>query len=194
MVTLSGRSRTQKEVTMSDVATFRYGRTFDLFDANGNGAIGSDDMAALATCIAQAGNLTADSPKSQALRDAYQRLWEALRQYADADSDGTVTREEFIAAMSNGLSSAGQFTQSLADAVDAEFAVIDVNDDGRIDQAELRAVLETVGLTEEEARRSAAKIDADGDDVISRAEYQAAWTRYYLEGDPEAGIYLGGHN
>ncbi|MEV0614723.1 EF-hand domain-containing protein [Nonomuraea sp. NPDC050404] len=177
---------------MSDVTTFRYGRTFDLFDVNGNNAIGSDDMAALATGIAQAHNLPDDSAKGRALRDAYRQLWEILRRYADADANGRITRDEFIEAMGNGLSSAGQFTRSLDDAMDAEFAVIDANDDGRIDQAELRAALESAGLTAEEAGVTAGKIDADGDDVVSREEYRAAWTRYYLEGDPEVDMFLGG--
>ncbi|MFB4273482.1 EF-hand domain-containing protein [Nonomuraea sp. GTA35] len=177
---------------MSDVTAFRYGRTFDLFDANSNNVIGSDDMAALATGIVQAGNLATDSPKSQAIHAAYQRLWEVLRQYADADSDGTITRDEFIQAMSNALVSKVQFAQSIADAANAEFSVIDANDDGRIDLAELQATLESVGLTKEEACQSAANIDTDGDGVISRGEYQAAWVRYYLEGDPEVDMYLGG--
>ncbi|MEV0381080.1 EF-hand domain-containing protein [Nonomuraea sp. NPDC050643] len=177
---------------MSDTAAFRYGRTFDLFDANGNEVIGPDDLAALATGVVQAGKVPAGSAKSQAIHAAYRRFWEVLSRHADTDSDGKVTREEFINAMSNGTSSGAPFTESLTDAIGAEFAVIDADDDGTVDRAELQAFLESVGLAEEEARRTAADIDTDGDDIISREEYQAAWLRYYLEGDPESETFLGG--
>ncbi|WP_219471435.1 EF-hand domain-containing protein [Nonomuraea rhizosphaerae] len=177
---------------MSDTTAFRYGRTFDLFDANDNGVIGQDDIAALAAGITRAGNLPADSAKGQAIQAAYQRFWQVLSRHADTDSDGNVTREEFVNAMDNGMSSGASFDESITDACSAEFAVIDANDDGRIDQAELRVFLESAGLSPEEARRTAADMDTDGDDVISREEYLAAWRAYYLEGTLETETFLGG--
>ncbi|WP_171064183.1 EF-hand domain-containing protein [Actinomadura soli] len=177
---------------MSDNAAFRYGRTFDLFDANHNGVIEADDLAALASGVVLAGKIPAESVKSQALHAAYQRFWDVVTHYADIDSDGGVTREEFIDALAGGMSAGPLFTESIADAVAAEFAVIDTDDDGRIDLAELQTFLENVGLDPEEARQAAADMDTDGDGTISREEYQRAWLNYYFEIDPETKTFLGG--
>ncbi|MFI0410041.1 EF-hand domain-containing protein [Actinomadura sp. 3N508] len=177
---------------MSDSAAFRYGRTFDLFDADHSGAIESSDIAALASGIVQAGNVPADSAKSQALHAAYQRFWEVLTRYADADSDGRVTREEFINAMSSGMSAGPLFTESIAEAAGAEFAVVDTDDNGQIDLAELQTFLQNAGLTPDEARQAAADMDADGNGTISAEEYRRAWLKFYFEIDPETKSFLGG--
>ncbi|WP_165963939.1 EF-hand domain-containing protein [Actinomadura sp. KC216] len=177
---------------MSDNAAFRYGRTFDLFDVDHSGSIESSDLAALAGGVVRAGNVPVDSAKSQALHAAYQRFWEVVAHYADADYDGRVTREEFINAMSSGMSDGSLFTESIADAAGAEFAVIDTDDDGRIDLAELQTFLENAGLVPDEARQAAADMDADGNGSISTEEYRRAWLKFYLEIDPETKSFLGG--
>ncbi|TDD25860.1 hypothetical protein E1287_36990 [Actinomadura sp. KC06] len=177
---------------MSDSAAFRYGRTFDLFDTNQNGAIEADDLSALASGVVQAGNISVDSDQSQALHAAYRRFWEVVTHYADTDSDGRVTREEFINAMAGGMSAGPLFSESIANAADAEFAVIDTDDDGRVDLAELQTFFENAGLAPDEARQAAADMDTDGNGSISREEYQRAWLRYYLEIDPETKTFLGG--
>jgi Ca2+-binding EF-hand superfamily protein len=194
MVTCVQHDAAGEENNVSDTTAFRYGRTFDLLDASGNGVIEPNDLAALANRVVQAGNIPVDSVKSQTIHAAYQRFWEIVSQYADADADGRITREEFINAMDNGVSSGSLFTKGITDAADAEFAVIDTNDDGQIDLAELQQFLENAGLAPEEARQAAADMDTDANGTISKEEYQRAWLKYYLEADPETITFLGGLN
>ncbi|MFI0446912.1 MULTISPECIES: EF-hand domain-containing protein [Actinomadura] len=170
---------------MSDGVAPWYGRSFDLLDTDRNGVIEANDLAALANGLLHAGDIPVDSAKGQALRAAYQRFWEIISEYADADSDRRITREEFINAMDGGMSRGSMFTEGVTDAVAAEFAVVDANDDGQVDLAELQRFLQSAGLPEDEARQTAADIDLNGDGIVSLEEYEQAWRRYYLGGDPQ---------
>ncbi|HLS82376.1 MAG TPA: EF-hand domain-containing protein [Steroidobacter sp.] len=59
-----------------------------------------------------------------------------------------------------------------------EFAVADRDDDGRVDFAEFKALLEGLeaGMSEEEMRIGFAEVDADQDGLIDCREFAAWWS------------------
>ncbi|PRY41535.1 EF-hand domain-containing protein [Umezawaea tangerina] len=139
-------------------------RLFTLLDGNRNGLIDRSD---LDTFAATAGG--GASSKAAALWDSLSAL--------DTDSDGVVTREEFVAGADYRavLASTTALHLSLFDAADADA-------DGRIGRAEWRSITSTLGIPDHEAEANFVAIDSDRDGVLTRDEFLAQVTDL-VEGD-----------
>ncbi|WP_406185894.1 EF-hand domain-containing protein [Streptomyces sp. NBC_01006] len=162
--------------------TSRYDRTFDLLDANANGVLEEKDFTTLAERIAQAAGVVS-SAKEEALLKEWRRCWTILREHADTDFDGVISRDEFRRAMAGAYGGRAGLQERLAPGLAAEFAAMDGDDDGIATVEQFEALLLAFGLEPVQARAARAILDTDGDGRITREEYLNGWTDFLLGGD-----------
>ncbi len=88
---------------LSDVQRTNISAMFDALDATADGLLSRDDFAVRADQMCAGLAPDAASPHHQELQSAYRQAWDELRYYADCDHDGTVTRDEYVAAVEAGM-------------------------------------------------------------------------------------------
>ncbi|WNV85148.1 EF-hand domain-containing protein [Umezawaea sp. Da 62-37] len=139
-------------------------RLFSLLDGNRNGVVDRSD---LETFGARSGGGVPDKAAA---------LWDSLSTL-DVDSDGVVTRDEFVAGADYDavFASTAALHASLFDVADAD-------DDGRIDRAEWRSLTSALGIPDDEAEAGFTAIDSDQDGVVTRDEFLEQVT-ILVEGD-----------
>ncbi|MGW2749076.1 EF-hand domain-containing protein [Streptomyces sp. NPDC001450] len=177
---------------MNQTVTSRYDRTFDLLDANANGVLEEKDFTMIAERIVEATGV-AGSAKAEALLKEWRRCWTVLRQHADTNSDGVISREEFHQAMTGAYGDRAGLQERLTPGLAAEFAAMDSDDDGIATIEQFEAFLLAFGLDPAQARAARTLLDTDGDGRITREEYLKGWTDFLLgtESDTPVDALLG---
>ncbi|MEU6208394.1 EF-hand domain-containing protein [Streptomyces sp. NPDC047023] len=169
----------------SDVISRKYDRTFDMLDTDGNGVLEEKDFVVLAESIARATGVAGGSVKEAVLLREWRHCWATLLEYADADRDGRISREEFHRAMAGAYGDPELLARNLRTGFEAEFAAIDADDDGVATVGQMQAFLVGWGLEPDRARAAAARLDRDGDGRITLDEYLTGWSAFLLAEDPE---------
>ncbi|MEU8617290.1 EF-hand domain-containing protein [Streptomyces sp. NPDC048623] len=169
----------------NDVMSEKYGRAFDLLDADKNGYVGWEDYQALADRFISAYKLDKTDRRAQGLATALQMQWLELLRYAEASAD-RLNRDQYISA-----SRLATVDTSRINYVDltghAFFDVIDADGNNEISKDEfLRLLTDVWKVTDPAAPEVFYRIDTDGDGVISRAEFIRTIREYYLSSDPKA--------
>ncbi|MGW7417912.1 EF-hand domain-containing protein [Streptomyces sp. NPDC054863] len=175
----------------SDVRGHEYDFTFDTLDANANGVLEEQDFVTLGKSIARAAGVADSSAKATTLTGEWRRCWVLLLEHADANGDGLISREEFRQAMSGALGDPAVLEHNLRAGFEAEFAVIDADDDGVATVDQMAAFLVAWGLEGDLARTVAVRLDRNGDGHITREEYVAGWSGCFQDEDAEGSPLLG---
>lgn len=140
-------------LTAEQIQEFR--QAFDIIDRNGDGAITTDDLAAVMRAIGQ-------SSTANELTDMIREV--------DADGNDTIDFTEFLALMSR------QMRQSdIDDELREAFRVFDRDNDGYILPQDLRTLLISLGLDSsvEVIRRMINEADRNRDGKIDFNEFRA---------------------
>ncbi|GAA4019490.1 hypothetical protein GCM10022247_48980 [Allokutzneria multivorans] len=139
-----------------------------VLDQNDDGVLSWADLAASARVIAW--RLDLDEKEETALYDTFHAWWQELREMADADGSGTVSREEYSAAVFEG--------SALRAAMDAVAAGVDKDDDGYVELAEYAHLLG--GAPEPEVVASFRQLDTDSDGRLTVAEFAVGLGEFFL--------------
>ncbi|MFE0019757.1 EF-hand domain-containing protein [Amycolatopsis sp. NPDC059021] len=145
---------------------------FDVLDHDSNGLIERKDLIAVSDGVSEVFDHDEASPHRAAMTQAYGAWWEQIRAGADADGDDSVTRDEFVAAVDAGLLSDPAYLDVVAAAADTVFDAADVDGDGVLNQVEVVAVYSAAGASTAAAVGAFKQIDTNGDNRISREEWQ----------------------
>ncbi|MFF0745520.1 EF-hand domain-containing protein [Streptomyces sp. NPDC004111] len=165
----------------SDVRGREYDLAFDTLDANANGVLEEQDFVTLGKSIARAAGIADSSAKATTLAGEWRRCWVLLLEHADANGDGLISREEFRQAMSGAQGDPAVLERNLRAGFEAEFAVIDTDDDGVATVEQMAEFLLAWGLESDMARTVAERLDRNGDGHITREEYVTGWSGCFLE-------------
>ncbi|AHH93428.1 EF-hand domain-containing protein [Kutzneria albida] len=157
---------------------------FDVLDQDGNGLIEREDLTSVGEGITEVFAHEESSPHHAAVTKAYEAWWEQIRAGADADGDGRITREEFVAAVEKGLLSDPNYLDVIAAAADTVFDAADVNGDGVLNQTEVVALYSGAGVGAAAAIGAFKQIDTNGDGSISREEWQQSVRGAFTSTDP----------
>ncbi|GAA3113193.1 EF-hand domain-containing protein [Streptosporangium carneum] len=170
---------------LTELQKRRFDRLFDLLDADRNGVIDLADYHRLADV--SGGDLThrPGSPDGEPLRVSFTRFWEQAINPLDSGGQGTITREQFTAALGQMVARPEGFDTALGPAVDAVFDLIDLDGDGQVVRDEYVRALTLFGLTPAAAEQTFARLD-DGDGLLGRAEFWALARDFYLSDDPDS--------
>lgn len=116
---------------------------------------------------------------------AYGALWDTYFRLADADGDGKVSLDEYLAGVEQFIALQGYSEDGLAKNR-AMFDAVDLDGDGVISIKEYVIVLKAQGCSDEDSRLAFSKLDLDRDGKISREEYARAIYDYHVSDDPNA--------
>lgn len=171
---------------LSDLQTRKLTRYFRVYDVDDDGALGLRDFERVLENLRVLHGVAEDTPALAQLRRAYVARWDAVRRSADADEDGGVDLDEWLAYWDGVLSDDDRYAAEVAALVERLYALFDVDDSGRIDVDEFCGFHGAYGLKVEMSRRVFQALDQDGDGAISRAELTAAAHEFYRSDDPES--------
>ncbi|NUT99760.1 MAG: EF-hand domain-containing protein [Saccharothrix sp.] len=157
---------------------------FDRLDSDRDGRLTWHDHVVMGERTAAALGHEPGSAAEHALIEAYCRVWERVHRPHDHDGDGSVTRDEFVAAVATAAGRAG----ALADMAAAVFEVADTDHDGRIGFPEYLAFLRghQPDVPQDEVAEAFTHLDRDGDGSVERAEVATAIVEYWTSADPAA--------
>lgn len=170
--------------TGSSLQDSNLGKIFDALDVTRDGIISAADFTALAEQVA--GQL-APGTEASPIVSAFEDWWAQVERDADADGDGQVSREEFIAATEGGLADNPDYLdEAFAACAKAVFEAIDQDADGQVDLEEYIAMYTSADVSAEIATAAFERIDQNGDGVIDYAEFRAALQELFSTADPDA--------
>ncbi|MFI0451547.1 EF-hand domain-containing protein [Actinomadura sp. 6N118] len=169
----------------TDLLSRKIGRHFDRIDVNGDGRIDQGDFALIVSLMREEFPEPSAEPKLNALNTAYQGLWERIRRDMDIDSDGTVSREEYVKYLQSDRKSS--YRAAIQPVAKAIIDLADIDGDGMLDDRELAKVHRALNMDAKDHQAAMAKLDLDGDGRVSEAELVQALEEFFTSEDPEAG-------
>ncbi|MDQ1415800.1 MAG: hypothetical protein QOF81_1413 [Acidimicrobiaceae bacterium] len=165
------------------------------FDFDYDGVVSEGDFERLGLTVATMRGLAPGSPEADQIVDAHKGWWDAYFKGGDADGDGQVTLEEYLAFVDAWV---GSDPDAIAHAIEGNelvFDTIDLNGDRKLTFEEFSLYLMAYGLAEDDAWTAFEHMDLDGDGFISRAEFAKSISEYYIseERPSPSEWFYGGH-
>ncbi len=175
-------------MTNQEFVNAKIGTGFDYLDRDGNGVLTEADHVLMGQGVAHGLGHGPGSPEEHAVIDAYLRIWRDLHLPMDADGDGRISREEFIASTSALADDAVRADEVLGGLAERIADLADRDGDGELDLEEYTAFIrgQAPGLSPEEVGEAFGHLDRDGDGRLTRAELRAAVIEYFTSPDPAA--------
>jgi Ca2+-binding EF-hand superfamily protein len=171
---------------LSDLKKRKLTRYFRVYDVDDDGRIARPDFERVVENVRMLHGMGDNSPGHRALLAGYLRRWEALRASADADSDGGVDLDEWLAYWDAVLSDEGRYQAEVASVTDRLFELFDSDADGALGADEFCNFYGVYGLKSDLAREVFADLDLDGDGVVTREELVEMAHQFYRSDDPDA--------
>ncbi|MGY1438934.1 EF-hand domain-containing protein [Streptomyces reniochalinae] len=164
------------------IANDRLQKRFDKWDADANGVLEREDFHEEAAKIAHGFGKSQDSREVEALKDAFDGLFDYLAREAGVGATGAVTREQFLQVTGDLIFRAGEasFNRVLGPVVKGIIGICDKDADGQINAEEFQAWLAGVGVNRAEAKEAFQQVDTNGDGQLSLEELLAAVREYHF--------------
>ncbi len=170
---------------LSDVQRTNISAMFDALDATADGLLSRDDFAVRADQMCAGLAPDAASPHHQELQSAYRQAWDELRYYADCDHDGTVTRDEYVAAVEAGMLTDPEYLEKAVLVVSrALFRAADEDGDGILTRDQYVRMFTAIDLDADMAGAGFDHIDRDADGTIGYDEFVQALSELFSSSDP----------
>ncbi|MCG5213027.1 CREC-EF hand family protein [Streptosporangium soli] len=170
----------------SEVLARKFDKRFTLFDADADGLLTRDDFTAAAVKFLQVFAVPLDSAKGRDVLAAYASMWNALIHSADGDSDGRLTRAEFIAYLTSEDFRTHGYAATAGRIAEAVLTVCDTDGDGRVSYEEFTTIPGITSLPETERRAVFDQLDTDNSDHLEISDIHAAQRTFYTSADPQA--------
>lgn len=148
---------------------------FRILDTDENGYLDETDFDRLAARVLDAMGEPRDSAKGQAVRDGHRRFWAGLRTALDADADGRVSREEYLAR----LGDPGEAEQTVAGYAASVAALVDRDDDGYVERDDFITCMTASGFPEAGGAAVFEELDESGSGRIAVGHWAAAIVDWY---------------
>lgn len=164
----------------NSVQQARLRQRFALYDTNGDGRIDRSDLEQEAQRIVEAFGETQNSPRAQALLNAYPQMFDFLNERSGAVAGGSMTEEQFLAAAEKEMLSDGiaGFGRVLQPSIRAMVELCDTDGDGQVSPTEFQKWLTAISA-EIDAKEAFRAVDTDGNGRLSVDELVAAVGRYH---------------
>ncbi|MFV0138028.1 EF-hand domain-containing protein [Streptomyces sp. HMX87] len=164
------------------LANDRLLKRFQKWDADADGQLEREDFTEEAAKIAHAFGKAPDAREVQALRDAFDSLYNYLAREAGVPSGGAISQDAFLRVTGNLIYQGGEanFNRALGPVVKAIIGICDKNADGKINAEEFEAWMAGIGVNRSEAREAFTQVDTNGDGELSLNELLAAVRDYHF--------------
>jgi juvenile hormone diol kinase len=176
---------------MSPFLVRKHTYSFMLFDTDGDGLVERADHDRIVDAACKARRLSgADAERFHA---GMAQIWETLEKMVDRDGDHKINLDEWL-AFQGGLASNREAWQMAIEGNIRQFlALFDVDGDGALNPTEYAHMLGAYGLPGAVARLNFARLDLNGDGVISTDELVELVREWSFGEDPAApGAFLFG--
>ncbi|MET9955904.1 EF-hand domain-containing protein [Streptomyces sp. NPDC006339] len=159
---------------MRTEAAQRIELVFSLFDANGNGVVGSDDFDLMTDRVLKAAVASDDGAKA-AIRAAFRRYWTTLATELDANGDGVITVDEFRPFVLD----PERFGPTVKEFAKALSALGDPDGDGLIERPLFVSLMKAIGFEEANIHALFDAFGPDAQDRITVATWAAGIEDFY---------------
>ncbi|MFE3502434.1 oxygenase MpaB family protein [Kitasatospora sp. NPDC059160] len=150
----------------------------EVLDQTGDGVITVHDLRAMAHNVCW--QLELDEAAEARVYAAFDGWWEQLRVAMDADGNGEVSREEFVAGTLAGCDRDDAYLeQGLLPALRAVFTAADTDGSGFLEFDEYRAVFGGPRVDPAELSHGFRQLDTDGDGRITVEEFVGGFTEFF---------------
>ncbi|NSC24382.1 EF-hand domain-containing protein [Streptomyces albus subsp. chlorinus] len=164
------------------IANDRLQKRFEKWDADANGVLERADFQEEAAKIAHGFGKAQESREVQALKDAFNGLFDYLAREAGVGPEGQLTKDQFLQVTGDLIFQSGEanFNRVLGPVVKAIIGICDKNADGQINAEEFEAWLGGIGVNRAEAKEAFQQVDTDNDGELSLEELLAAVREYHF--------------
>jgi Ca2+-binding EF-hand superfamily protein len=164
----------------------KFDRLFEIFDVNRDGYISQDDFDSVVHKVATAEHGSSNEAHVHAIREAAARFWTGIKEHAEIDRMGRVSRASFHDALHDAFLQGGRFDELIRPAGEAWFALYDVDDDGRVGRREYEVLQRSLGRSAADIGRAFAALDHDRDGYLTLEDFTARLNEYFHSDDPHA--------
>jgi tellurite resistance protein TerC len=161
-------------------------RRFAVLDTDGNGVWQPADGQLLTRRLCETFGHAADSAAGRAVATAQQALFDAMLAHMDANSDGAISREEFVTAVGRDVPDRPGFDAAVGAAARTLIQVADADGNGVLDPGEYARLAAVYGADAGEAERAFARLDQDGNGMLDTTELTTAISQFFASRDPDA--------
>ncbi|MEU7295205.1 EF-hand domain-containing protein [Streptomyces exfoliatus] len=171
-----------------DFLTVKIERGFDHLDVDGSGTLTEDDHVEMGRRVALSLGHAEGSPEAERITAAYTGIWRKVHlPFLPAGSQG-IPKDRFVASTRALAENPETARTVLGGLADTYLAIADINRDGQIDPAEFLAFQRGhfPRFTEEEAAEAFARLDTDGNGMLSPEEFTNAVIEFWSSSDPDA--------
>ena len=159
-------------------------RRFAVVDTDGNGVWQWDDCRLLIQRLCQTFGQPADSAAGRAVAAALGTLFDTMLSHLDANRDGVISREEFVAGVGPDLTGQPEFDAAVGATARALLGVADADGNGVLDPGEYTRLAEVYGARADQAERAFGRLDQDRNGVLDVTELTLAISQFFASRDP----------
>lgn len=171
---------------LTDLQGRKLARYFAVHDVDDDGRIAPTDFLRIVENVRILHGLRKDSREHRELLNGYLARWEALRLSADADDDGSVDLDEWLAYWGEVVDDDERYQEEVIELTGRMFALFDTDEDGVIGPDEFCDFYGVHGMSAALARSVFIDLDRDGDGRMSHDELLAVADEFYRGDDPHA--------
>lgn len=152
---------------------------FQVHDLTNEGYLSQEDFEQLSDKIASDEGWAENSDEFKALRGRFLYLWQGLHYWADHNKDGKVTEAEWFMFWDYTLDSPSGYDDVVLPMAKLVYHMIDLDQDGYVDQADFSRYYHSLGLDDELAHQVFQELDTDRDQHLSIAELLTGLEIFY---------------
>ncbi|WP_329438790.1 EF-hand domain-containing protein [Streptomyces sp. NBC_01426] len=172
---------------MTALQDLKYGQWFRGADVDGDGFITQRDVRNMSERYIAARGATPDSATTHQLTEGMDGFWTNVIAPMDQDGDGKVDLREMTEGFKRVLTDPALYPEQIEPVTNCFFDLVDLNADGKIDQAEFQQMFDAVaGVPVEDGAAAFAALDRDGSGALDRAEFHQALTEFFYGNNPDA--------
>jgi Ca2+-binding EF-hand superfamily protein len=162
-------------------------RLFNVWDANGDGVITTDDPAQVARNLAELQGLKPGSPEYEGFYSGFMLYQNDFLQAIGVDEHGRVKLEKWLAYHEEMLQEEKRFENTALMVAELMFDLMDQNGDGKITPEEYGGWMRAFRIKEQEITKEVfQKLDLNKDGTLSKQELLELTREFYYSDDPEA--------
>ncbi|MFF3017260.1 EF-hand domain-containing protein [Streptomyces sp. NPDC057939] len=172
---------------MTALQDLKYGQWFKGADVDGDGFIIQQDVRMMSERYIAARGTTPDSGTARRLTEGMDGFWTNVIAPMDQDGDGKVDLREMTDGFKRVLTDPALYPEQIAPVTNCFFDLVDLNADGKIDQAEFQQMFDCVAAVPgDDCAAVFGALDRDGSGALDRAEFHQALTEFFYGNDPHA--------
>lgn len=162
-------------------------RFFNVWDANSDGAITTEDPKQVAQNLAKLQGLEPSSPEHERFYNGFMAYQNDFLKAVDMDESGRVTLEEWLAYHEEMLQDEERFEATALMSIKVMFELMDRNRDGSITLEEYSEWMRAFRIGEQDTTKEVfQKLDLNENGILSKEEVLQLTREFFYSDDPEA--------